>query len=111
MSESLALPIPDLATLTVEAIQAGFSAGTFTAEALTQACIDRIEAYNPHYNAIIFMNDAALDDAREVDRRRGAGEKLGPLAGIPVVVKDPMDMVGFPTTRWSRGCGLPALSS
>lgn len=98
MNDSLTLPIPDLAMLTVETIQAGFSAGTFTAEALTQACIDRIETYNPHYNAIIFMNSAALDDAREVDRRRGAGEKLGPLAGIPVVVKDPMDMVGFPTT-------------
>jgi amidase len=33
-----------------------------------------------------------------MDRRLAAGEKLGPLGGIPVVVKDPMDMVGFPTT-------------
>ena len=48
------------------------------------------------------LNPDALDDAKTIDRRRAAGEKLGPLAGVPVVIKDPMDMVGFPTTAgWS----------
>ena len=78
------------------------TAGTFTAETLTQAFLDRIALYNPHYNAIIFPNPSALDDARAIDRRRAAGEVLGPLAGVPVVVKDTMDMVGFPSTGgWS----------
>ena len=50
----------------------------------------------------MFLNPDALETARAIDRRRAAGETLGPLAGIPVVVKDPMDMVGFPTTAgWS----------
>jgi len=93
---------PDLAELTVEQVQAGFDSGALTAESLVQACLDRIATYNPKYNAIIFLNPDALDDARAIDRRRAAGEKLGPLAGVPVVVKDPMDMVGFPTTAgWS----------
>lgn len=92
----------DLVELTLEQAQAAFSSGAITSEALTQAFLDRIAVYNPHYNAIIFLNPDALSDARAIDRRRAAGEALGPLAGVPVVVKDPMDMVGFPTTAgWS----------
>ena len=92
----------DLVELTVEGAQAAFASGAATSEALTQAFLDRIAQYNPHYNAIIFLNPDALSDARAIDRRRAAGEALGPLAGVPVVVKDPMDMVGFPTTAgWS----------
>jgi amidase len=92
----------DVLELTVAQIQAAFQSGTMSAEALCAAYLKRIEQVNPHYNAIIFLNPAALDDARAIDRRRAAGDALGPLAGIPVVVKDTMDMVGFPTTGgWS----------
>ncbi len=92
----------DLVELTVEQAQAAFASGATTSEALTQAFLGRIAEHNPHYNAIIFLNPDALADAREIDRRRAAGEALGPLAGVPVVVKDAMDMVGFPTTGgWS----------
>lgn len=92
----------ELTTLTVDQVQEGFRRGAFTSESLTQACLDQIEAFNDRYNAIIFLNDEALADARAIDQRRQAGEVLGPLAGVPVVVKDPMDMVGFPTTAgWS----------
>ncbi len=92
----------DIVELTVEQVQAAFASGAITSEALTQAFLNRIAAYNPQYNAIVFMNPDALADARAIDRRRAAGEALGPLAGVPVVVKDPMDMVGFPTTAgWS----------
>ncbi len=92
----------NLVELTVAQVQEGFATGAFTCEALTQACLDRIALYNPHYNALILMNPDALDDARAIDRRRAAGEALPPLAGVPVVIKDPMDMAGIPTTAgWS----------
>ncbi len=95
----------DPVELTVEQAQAAFASGAITSEALTEAFLDRIAEHNPHYNAIIFLNPDVLADAREIDRRRAAGEALGPLAGVPVVVKDPMDMVGFPTTAgWSLLC-------
>lgn len=90
--------VPNLETLTIETIRQGLAAGDYSAEALTRSCLAQIEAYNAHYNAIIFINDAALETARDIDRRRAAGEALGSLAGVPIVVKDPMDMVGFPTT-------------
>lgn len=93
----------DLDTLTVEAVQAAFQAGTLTAEGLARACFERIERDNPKYNALIFLNPDAIDDARRIDERRAAGEALGPLAGVPAVIKDPMDMVGFPTTAgWKK---------
>lgn len=102
MEQSSAMEI-DLDALTVEAVQAGFRAGTFTAEQLARACFDRIERDNTKYNAVIFLNRDAIDDARKIDARRAAGEVLGPLAGVPVVIKDPMDMVGFPTTAgWAK---------
>jgi Asp-tRNA(Asn)/Glu-tRNA(Gln) amidotransferase A subunit family amidase len=97
MTGPVAEPI-NVVELTVEAIQAAFAAGRYTSEALTQAFLDRIAVYNQAYNAITFLNPDALADARAVDRRRAAGEVLGPLAGVPVVVKDAMDMAGFPTT-------------
>ncbi|SAL27715.1 amidase [Caballeronia cordobensis] len=93
----------DLVNLTVERVQDGFKSGKFTAEQLARACFDWIERHNGTYNALIFLNPAAIDDARRIDERRAAGETLGPLAGVPVVIKDPMDMVGFPTTAgWSK---------
>ncbi len=92
----------DIVELTVDGAQSAFASGEATSETLTQTFLDRIAALNPRLNAIIFLNPGALADARSIDRRRAAGEVMGPLAGIPVVVKDPMDMVGFPTTGgWS----------
>ncbi len=92
----------DLTELTVERVQAGFASGTFTSEKLTKAYLKRIAEFNPAYNAIVFFNEKAVEEARAIDTRRAAGEKLGPLAGVPVVVKEAMDMKGFPTTGgWS----------
>ena len=92
----------DVVELTLDKVQAAFRDATLTSEALTRAYLDRIALYNPDYNAIIFLNPLAIAEAREIDRRRAAGEVLGPLAGVPVVVKDTMDMAGFPSTGgWS----------
>jgi len=90
--------ILDLDTLSIDSIRQGFASGTFTAEQLTQACLDRIAALNPTINAIIFLNDHAIYEARAIDRRRAAGDVLGPLAGVPFVAKDTMNVAGIPTT-------------
>ena len=94
--------MPDLGSLTIPMIRDGLASGRFTAEALARAALAQVQALNGKYNAIIFENPAALETARDIDRRRAAGAPLGPLAGVPVVVKDPMDMVGFPSTAGWR---------
>lgn len=88
----------DVTELSIADVQAGFAAGSFTSETLTLAHLKRIEKYEPFYNAFTYMNDAALADARAIDARRAAGEALGPLAGVPVVIKEAMDFVGLPST-------------
>lgn len=88
----------DVVELTITEIQEAFASGRFTAEALTRAHLERIARYEPFYNAFTFLNPDALEAARAIDARRAAGEPLGPLAGVPVVVKEAMDMVGFPST-------------
>ncbi len=56
---------------------------------LTQAALDRIEANNPQVGAFLRTDAmAALAQAADVDRRREEGKPLGPLAGLPVAVKD-----------------------
>jgi Asp-tRNA(Asn)/Glu-tRNA(Gln) amidotransferase A subunit family amidase len=95
----------DLETLTVADIASALKECRFSAEDLILACIQRIAAFNPIYNAMIFENRSALDEARAIDRKRAEGELLPPLAGVPLVVKDTMDMAGYPTTGgWHLLC-------
>lgn len=88
----------DVVELTIADLQRGFADGSFTSETLTLGFLARIERYEPYYNAFTFMNPDALADAKAIDIRRAAGEKLGPLAGVPVVIKEAMDFVGLPST-------------
>ncbi len=88
----------DVVELTVQDVQAAFASHRYTARQIAEAFLARIATYNPGYNAIITFNPNALREADEIDRRRAAGEALGPLAGVPVVAKDTMDFAGLPTT-------------
>ena len=69
----------------------------------TDACLRRIEADNARLNAfILVMADEARRQAREADRELAAGTDRGPLHGIPISIKDLMDVHGTPTTAASR---------
>ncbi|MCI3921578.1 amidase [Paenibacillus sp. TRM 82003] len=84
--------------MTLKQLQAGYAEGEYTAEEVVQAYLDRIAIYEPSYNAFTIMNEKALEEAREIDRKRAAGEELGKLAGVPIVMKEAVDMAGFPST-------------
>jgi len=92
----------DLETATVARLRALLDAGHISSEHLTRAYIDRIRALGvqpPSLNAVRALNPAALEEARAADaalRRRGAARP--PLLGIPVLVKDNIDVRGMPTT-------------
>jgi amidase len=74
------------------------AAGTLTSRALTQAYLDRIAAIDeagPSLNAVIEINASALDAAAALDAEREAGKVRSPLHGIPVLVKDNIDVAGM----------------
>jgi len=88
----------DVVELTTRDLQAGYAAGTFTAEEVTRAFLRRIATYEGRYNAFISMNPEALADALALDVEYAGSGPRGPLHGVPVVIKDNIDIAGLVTT-------------
>ncbi len=95
---SVSVPAIDVSELTIGKVQWAYLMRRYTAEALTNAYLSRISQYESSYNAFTSFNPNAVAQAREIDRKRRNGVALGPLAGIPVVIKESMDHVGLPST-------------
>jgi amidase len=76
------------------------ASGAASSREVVEAHLSRIEAVNPHLNAVVrVLANEARAAATEADRRRAIGEKLGPLHGVPFTVKENIDVVGTPTTQ------------
>ena len=89
--------------LSASEMAAKLVAGETSSVALTQAHLDRIAAVDTDVHAFLFVNtEGALEQARAVDAKRAAGEKLSPLAGVPLALKDVMTQKGVPTTAGSK---------
>ena len=89
---------------TVADVHAAFKAGTLTARQLVQMYLDRIVAYDkkgPAINSIIALNPRALEEADRLDAAFKTAGFVGPLHGIPVIMKDQADIAGLPTTLGS----------
>ena len=88
----------DVVELSAAAAEERLRAGTLTSRALTQAYLDRIAAIDdggPQLNAVIELNPDALTQADALDTERKAGTIRGPLHGLPVLVKDNIDVAGM----------------
>ena len=89
---------------TIEDIHNAYQSGELTSRQLAQLYLDRIEAYDkngPTINSIITINPHALEDADRLDAAFRDSGLVGPLHGIPVIVKDQADAKDMPTTLGS----------
>ena len=91
------------------ALLAALASGELGAEELTLAQLDRIAGAGAALNAVVTLDaDAAVRAARAVDADRAAGRPLGPLAGLPVTVKDAFDAAGLQTSQGRAADARPA---
>src|SRR5712692_4732915 len=103
-AQPLLAPSFEIVETTIDDIQAAFKAGTLTVRQLVQMYLDRIAAYDkkgPAINAIISLNPAALEEADRLDAASKTSGFVGPLHGIPLIMKDQANIKGMPTTLGS----------
>ncbi|MER5864251.1 Asp-tRNA(Asn)/Glu-tRNA(Gln) amidotransferase subunit GatA [Kitasatospora sp. NPDC002040] len=82
---------------------AAIASGEVSAVEVAQAHLDRIDAVDKKVNAFLHVDtEGALNAARAVDAKRAKGEELGPLAGVPLALKDVFTTKGVPTTCGSK---------
>lgn len=80
--------------------------GEVSSREVVEAHLARVDAVNPHLNAVVRrLDDAALDAADAADATLRSGAEVGPFHGVPITVKENIDLVGTPTTQ-----GLAALA-
>jgi amidase len=100
----------DLSTATIADINAAMDANALTSEKLVGLYLKRIDAYDkkgPKVNAVITLNPNAVAEARALDAERKKKGRRSALHGIPIVVKDLIDVTGMPTTAGFKPFGAP----
>ena len=88
----------NLTEASIPQLEDAMAKGTLSSEKLVKLYLKRIEAYDkkgPAINAVITLNPKAVDEAKKLDAERKAGKVRGPLHGIPVLLKDNIDVAGM----------------
>ncbi|MBX9792258.1 MAG: amidase [Pirellulales bacterium] len=92
-----------LCDLAAGQIAAGVAAGEFSAREAVDACIARVEAVDGQLNALVWKRfNEARREADDADAARARGEILGPLGGVPITIKECLDVAGTPATLGIR---------
>ena len=92
----------DLTRLSAADLAAKLATREISSVEATQAHLDRIAAVDGDIHAFLHVSDRALDVAADIDRRRAAGESLGPVAGVPLAIKDVLVTTDMPSTSGSK---------
>lgn len=92
----------DPALMSAETLLARYARRALSPVEALQAVLERVARLNPWVNAFACMNPGALREAGASEARWQAGRPLGSLDGVPVTVKDLLNLTGFPTRRGSR---------
>src|SRR5436309_1960567 len=102
----------ELTRMSAAEIAAAVRGGEVSAAEVTDAHLARIEQVDPQVRAFLHVAaDQAREAARAVDQRRAAGAPLGPLAGVPLALKDVFTTKDMPTTGGNPRYGVVAFAS
>lgn len=93
----------DVMQESVMSVGVAITGKAFSAVDLTAACLMRINETEPYLNAFIWLNESALSDAATIDAEIADGHRRGPLHGVPVAIKDNMNLAGTRTTAGYAG--------
>lgn len=92
----------DVLKTSLKEIRDGVRAKRFSSAEVTQQYLKQIEKWNGKINAYITVNDKAVEAAKKIDARFAKGENVGPLAGVPLGIKDMFCTKGLRTTAGSK---------
>ncbi|MGE4133180.1 MAG: amidase, partial [Bdellovibrionales bacterium] len=92
----------DIIHQTITGLRDAIRSKKTSAEEVMKAYLGQAEKLNPKLNAFVRLNDRALEQARQVDKKIAAGQDVGPLGGIPVAIKDMLCTKGLTTTASSK---------
>ena len=96
-------PLPDIGEMSIDDIRIGYDARAFSVVDLANAVMQRITECEPTLNAFIALNKRFFEDAERLDAELAAGQRRGPLHGVPVIIKDNMNEAGVRTTAGYAG--------
>lgn len=101
------MSLPSDAVLKLNAVEIADSVRKkeLTAEQVISAHLQQVEAHNSSLNCFVTVNQAAIEKAREIDLKIAQGKEAGPLAGVPVAMKDLLCTKGLKTTASSKILG------
>jgi aspartyl-tRNA(Asn)/glutamyl-tRNA(Gln) amidotransferase subunit A len=95
----------DLTALTLTEMQAGLDKGEYSSRELVQAALDRMSKLEPSLHAFLYIAaESALKQADEADKKRksNGAQRVSPLLGIPIAIKDVLTVAGQPCTCGSK---------
>jgi amidase len=89
---------------TATEVAAATRAGTVSCREVAVSAVDRLRAVNPRLNAVTLdLGDTAIAAAERLDQRRLAGDPMGPLVGVPITIKDNVEVRGQRTPNGVAG--------
>lgn len=94
--------VVDITDMTVSELQKAVDDGYLTYELITRLYLERIEAYNKKYNAIISINEDAINLAKQKDTEFKKSGRTSEIFGMPVILKDNIDYKLLPTTAGTK---------
>ena len=92
----------DITQMSLTELSEALEQKLITSEELVELYLDRINEYDKNYQSIISVNKNALLEAKKLDEERASGSVRTPLHGIPIVVKDNIDVKDLPTTGGAK---------